>query len=127
MGYYANANGSITAKDATSFNDIQVYIEKNDIPFEAWFDNNQLKVELSDSGNYHDEDVYKFIEDMIPFISAGEISYSGENDDHWKFTFDPNNKVWSEDNGTIIYSLNDISDKELIDELTKRGYTVTKT
>lgn len=124
MGYYADGYGSIKAKDKESYDSIIKLFNERD-PYNP-FDyspcrDNDLEIILSESGKYHEDDTYGFLENIADLISEGEIEYNGEGDDHWIIRFNPETSEWEETNGRVVYDMSEYSDKELLDELSKRG------
>ena len=89
-------------------------------------DYDDLRIDFWDSQKYYEEDTMDFLNTIAPFINEGCMDYSGE-DSVWRFKFDPDQKDWHEEDATIDYNFESYSDDELMTELKKRGYSVTKT
>lgn len=126
MGYYAFGNGSAKFLKMNSdkllhlldslktFNNF-TYDVYND---EIWFE--------EDNSHWDESNTYKFLNTLSPYISSGSIQYSGEEDCIWRYVFCPNDNIWKEECGTIDYNFESYNDEELIAELTKRGYIITR-
>ena len=66
------------------------------------------------------------IEALIPYITEGCAYCSGEEDCIWRYVYHPESETWKEENARIDYNFESYTDEELITELAKRGYKVTK-
>ena len=105
MGYYANWEGSFEFKEKPQeeqikilkreFCSIYVYEPKYS-PDKKW------SVGVCGSGDYSEADIYDALEKLTPFITAGEIKFSGDDDIHWKIELNDGN--WNESSGNLIYS-----------------------
>ena len=58
---------------------------------------------------------------LTPYITEGDIDYSGDDDCFQKFVFNPETQKWDKINGDVYYT-----DDDLIQELERRGYKVFK-
>ena len=54
------------------------------------------------------------------------MTYSGDDNCNWRFVFDSENECWLEESGIIDYNFESYTDEDLITEIEKRGYKVTK-
>ena len=135
MGYYANGSGSATIKENVSFDQIKKALLEakngklgfNDVQWELWENNgtNEIDFWVSD-GHWDEERAFNFVNTLIPFITDGSISYRGDEDCIWRYVFDSENSKWNEENATIDYNFESYTDGQMIEELKKRGYEVTK-
>lgn len=132
MGYCADGSGRVTLKEGMDPEQVEKAIiaayeapeRKKYSPLE--YDVIDDKIEIWDSDKYHEEDTIEFLNVIAPFITEGAIEYSGESDDVWRFVFDSATSSWKEENGVVDFNFESYTDEDLIGELTKRGYTVTK-
>lgn len=131
MGYYANGNGDIVAKDIDAYRKIRAMFGynpgTNNTPYDFWEDENNLTFCIDTNDKYHEDDVIDFLHEISGLISKGVVEYVGEDDCFWRFVFDPDTVNWKEEDGYVTYgkpSLSDVSDGDLIIELEKRGYVV---
>lgn len=125
MGYYACGSGGAKLKDGISEDDVVKVIDNLDlgeIEIDVYNGNQMDIVEI----DYHwdEDDTMNVLNELIPFISEGEVCYTGEEDNHWRYRFDPESNEWIEDAGVLDYNFESYSDKQLIDELIKRGYKI---
>lgn len=126
MGYYAYGNGSVVFKKGV--NQAKVIDLLENLP------NSTIEFEVYDKGvsfwendsHWHEEDTFEFLEALIPYITEGCANYSGEEDCIWRYKFYPESETWEEECATIDYNFESYTDEELIAELTKRGYKVTR-
>jgi hypothetical protein len=127
MGYYANGSGGAKLKDGIS-EDVVIKVIDNmdlgDFEIDVYGGNRIDIVEIA--YRWEEEDTMDVLNTLIPFISEGMVCYTGEDDYHWRYTFDPENNEWIEEEGTLDYNFESYSDKQLIEELVKRGYRVSK-
>ena len=134
MGYYADAEGFIIAKDTDSYQKLEEMFgdgpATNDIPFNFWKDADTSTFNLSNADDtYWDDEVTDFLYRISEFICEGEVEYVGEDHELWRFVFDADMQLWREENGHVVYgeaSPTGLSDEDLIKEIQKRGYTVQK-
>ena len=126
MGYYASGNGSAKLKKDTNIEELRKIIDtmkKNDkISYELEYDMDETSIDFWESdGHYDEEETETFLNTLIPFITSGSFCFRGDEDAIWRYTFDPERSEWKEEDGIVTYN-----DAELIAELEKKGYTVTK-
>lgn len=129
MGYYAYGSGTATLKNGIDKDTLRGKLDElTDQECSIDYDFVNGDITFSDNGDYsYDEDnIMDFLNTLIPYITDGEISYSGDDDCYWKFQYNPKTKEWDELEGDYYYSMDDFSDEVLIEELQKRGYTITK-
>ena len=129
MGYYADGSGSARFKEGVNTNQVTKILEETKTYIEFEMDlkiNGRDIIDFYDSEKYYEDETMEFLNALVPFIDEGEMTYSGEDGCHWRFVFDPETGKWNEENGEIIYSMSNYEDDKLIEELTRRGYTVTK-
>lgn len=129
MSYYASGCGSAVLKDNVDGEQLEKIldniIDDNDIDIQFDFDLHNIYF-YEDYGNWHEEDTETFLNALIPYIVSGTAEYSGEEDCYWRYVFDNEIQDWKEQNATIDYDFESYSDDDLIKELTKRGYQVSK-
>lgn len=97
MGYYATAKGYVKLKqrdDGTKvLEELRSCYEINDYDF--------TYIVFDFYSNYHDQEVKAVLNAVLPYISEGEVEYTGEDDAHWRFIL--KNGKWVEQNGHIVY------------------------
>lgn len=87
---------------------------------------------FSTANDITDEDVTSFLSYLQPYIKSGEFYLIGENANAYKYEFiNPNNwkwiHKWKQKELPDVYSeLTKISTDELIEEIKKRGFVVSK-
>jgi len=97
MGYYATASGEVTLKPDV---DPDVVMDLLDYLYGELFQNDNC-IEFYTSDKYHEDDVIKTLDSLLPYITEGEVCYDGEDDTHWRFILRDGN--WIEQNGHIVY------------------------
>lgn len=125
MGYWANGSGSATFKENANIDGLR------DVLRELIDENNydHIEYEIDESGidfwendtHWHEEDTMEFLDALIPYISEGTADYQGEENCHWRYSFDPEKEEWFDISGTIYYG-----EKDMIKSLEEMGYTVIK-
>lgn len=97
MGYYATAQGSVKLKrnddGAKVLDELQYCYEIYDYDF--------TNVCFGNYDKYHDEEVKAILNAILPYISEGEVEYTGDDDAHWRFIL--KNGKWVEQNGHVVY------------------------
>lgn len=60
---------------------------------------------LHEYDNYHEEEVQEFLRLCAQTLNmlAGSIEFTGEDDTHWRFAWNPLQKRWFEQIGSIEY------------------------
>lgn len=124
MGYYASGSGYASFKKGVDIAEVEAKLDELDV----WFDWNigNDGVNFFENDKYHEDETSKFLDALVPYITEGEATYSGEGDCHWRFRFSPDDQEWIEESGTIDYNFDSYTDEQLIEELNKRGYIVQK-
>ena len=126
MGYYASGNGDATLKEGVK-EDLERLLKgaRDEIDCDIEWDISEDRIDFwqSDS-HWHEEDTLEFLNMLIPYITEGSMYYSGEDDCHWRYVFDPENDVWIDEGGEVIFDLSDISDEDLLEEVRKRGLKI---
>ena len=130
MGYCANAGGSATIIDGKR-EDLEKILEDkygsySPLDYDFFENKDENSIKIYDSEKYYEEDTMEFLETIAPYITKGCLNYSGEDGSIWRFVFNPDTKKWDEQNAKISYDMSDYSDEQLIEELKKRGYLVSK-
>lgn len=93
MGYYANGGGTLKLKKdmkvpASILADLgREFSEVADSPDDGLW----LTFEYD---KYHEDDVTNALRNLAPFVESGNVEFSGDDDEHWRFHF------W---NGTMRY------------------------
>lgn len=126
MGYYASGQGSVVLKDEVNFNEVIKMLEN--LP------NSDIEFDMRDSNidfwevdsHWHEDDTFEFLEALIPYITEGFANYSGEDDCIWRYIYYPESETWEEENATIDFNFESYTDEELIAEIIKRGYKVSR-
>lgn len=96
MGYYATWGGQIKFKEKPSekiinkVNDCFVCYQKDD-----------KVLHVGDYSKYYEEDATGTLTEIAPLVESGEIEYSGEDDNHWRFIF--KDGTWDEEYGSVYY------------------------
>ncbi len=135
MGYFANGAGDATLKEGVDEDNLYDILEKCvkernlDMEFDVVDHKDQKIIDFWESdSHWHEEDTDAFLNALSPYITEGSAVYSGEEDCHWKYVFNPQTGKWLTEGGTIVFGsdLTDIPDNDLIEALTKRGYKVIK-
>lgn len=128
MGYCANGDGSVTLKDGVDIAELKKVLDKvtenTCIEFD-FYDSKSVCFWESDT-HWHEEDTFEFLKALMPYITEGCANYYGEESCIWRYVFDEETQTWTEENATIDYNFESYTDEELIAELTKRGYKVTR-
>lgn len=97
MGYYATAQGSVKLKrrddGAKVLEELRSCYEINDYDF--------TYICFDFYSNYHEDEVEAVLNAVLPYISEGEVEYTGDDNAHWRFIL--KNGEWVEQNGHIVY------------------------
>lgn len=106
MGYYANGHGNITfPKKPTieKLSEIETRIE-DELAIKPHHDSDTQFSIYSNSEKYHDDEVIECLNYLISQDISGEIYYSSEegDDQHWRFTFSPQEGL-TEETAEIVY------------------------
>ena len=131
MGYYTSYGGKITTIPMTQKQvqnllcaiysddnneeryDIPADFTKAPVPdmFDGWkvevLEKNQntnttsYEIGIWGDEKYYEDEVYQFLKAIAPFTTEGEIEYTGEDGEAWRFHF--RNGSWYEDRGRIVY------------------------
>ena len=127
MSYKATGQGEVILKENLTSQQISDAVANacNKCP-DFRYDIQGDTIYLSHHDNYEEHDVHACLQALVPLIKAGNIDYKGEDGAIWRFRYNPTSEKWIEENGVIDYNFSSFSDDELISELTKRGYTVSK-
>lgn len=129
MGYYANGDGAATFKNGVDIEKVGMLLddkldELDVIEFEFEIKGNEIY--FYDSEKYHEDETLAFLNVLAPYITEGKMTYSGEDDCHWRFVFNSDEQGWDEESGTVDFDFESYTDEDLIVELERRGYNVTK-
>lgn len=132
MSYYANGNGNVILKH--DVDKVVLFEELDRICNNGYClgykENENGGLELYDDENYYEDDTLKLLSALSPHIESGEMSYAGKDHSFWKFKFDPNKQTWEKTYGGHYYSedelMQSLPEEALINELKRRGYTITK-
>ena len=124
MGYRANGDGSVVFKDEV--NREKVIELLNSLP------RKEIEFELYDEGvdlreydtHWNEENIFRFLEALVPYITDGYMNYSGDEDCIWRYKFNPDSQSWDKEYAVIDYNFESYSDDDLINELTRRGYKI---
>ena len=104
MSYYASGGGRIdfkrppTKKERDQIDDIIRYW------FESAYWDADTAIDIYYDGKYHtdfEDDIQKL--DGITPIADGNISFVGEDGEHWRFSFNEKTRRFEEENGRIVY------------------------
>ena len=123
MSYYAWGNGEAKLKEDTDTEKLCEKLNKLDA---LDFDIIDTIIELFGSENYYEAKVIEFLEVLSPYIVEGKMTYSGDEDCHWRFVFNPKTEKWDEENGVVDYNMESYSEEEIIKKAIDLGYTVSK-
>lgn len=132
MGYYASGSGDATFKEGVTKEIVEKAIkdfyesEEGNKFYCLDYDTDVESIEIWDDEKYHEEDTIEFLKVLAPYIKEGHISYTGEDDCIWRFVFNPETGKWDEEYATVSFGFEEYEDDELIEELEKRGYVVSK-
>lgn len=126
MGYHASGQGFVVLKKEVDVNEVFKVLENlSDCDIEFEEQDNYIDF-WEDNTHWDEEDTYVFLDALIPYITEGCANYSGEGDCIWRYVYYPESETWEEENARIDYNFESYTDKELITELEKRGYKVTR-
>lgn len=123
MGYYALGLGMATLKRGIDVLGLDTKLDTLDwLTYYLWND----RIEFSDEGKYSEKDTIEFLNALNSYITEGSISYSGEDGDYWRFVFDSEAEAWKREEGVIDYNFESYTDEQIVEELIRRGYEVSK-
>lgn len=93
MSYYASCGGSIVIHSGNHIRQIEAALKEVGYDFDAVETGNMrdgepmIKYDICFSDNYHDDDVWAFLEAMEPFADSGSLVFKGEDGSVWRFIF----------------------------------------
>lgn len=130
MGYRASGEGKAKIKDGTdtellvkAIRETAYAIGIEELTAEA--DGNTLEIYLYDS-HWDEQDTLAILDGIIsPCIEEGTVTFEGDENEQWRYIFNPGRGAWDYQYGTVVYA-GELTDEFLTRELTKRGYAVTK-
>ena len=104
MGYYAHGCGTLKLKPNTEISEDLMDMLRDAFD-EVWvWSDGALEVEHSHD-KYHEDVVAEPLEKLAPFVESGDIEFTGEDDECWRFHF------WHgrmrEQNGRVVYEDSD--------------------
>lgn len=129
MGYYASGFGDANLKNNIDINKIESEIKALNLSSDFQWEINTLDntIYFNEATNRWDELTTDcFLKTISPYITEGIANYSGEENDIWRYVYNPEEERWYEEDASIDYNFENYSDEELIEELENRGYIVTK-
>ena len=129
MGYFAKADGSAKIKEGVNQKQLEQLLldVREETETKIDFDIFDGSIVLWDSDSHWDEEyTLGFLNTLNPYITEGCMVYTGENNSIWRYKYNPEKGNWEEEFSSVDFSFESYSDDDLISELTKRGYTVTK-
>ena len=122
MGYSARGNGDAALKPGTDMAELEDKLERlirrNSSEIEFMYDDKFLYFWDNDD-HWHEKDTMEFLDTLTPYITEGNIDYTGEDDGFFRYRFVPSEKCWKEESGKIYYT-----DEDMIAELESKGYKV---
>lgn len=129
MGYWAAGDGYIYLKENVTEEQVENAIKDcvlaKDTDFEWEYIDSTTEPRLhiwQNDDHWHEEDIVEFLNALIPLTENGDLFYEGDENCFWKYSF---KNDWETDYGTIVYEdLYELTDKQLINALKKRGYKV---
>lgn len=98
MGYCASWSGYITF---TQSPDEETVLELNDKLNINDYDEETKCLSVCDDNKYYDDIIKSALELAKPITKCGEIEFTGEDEDHWRFIFKDGD--WVEEHGNIYY------------------------
>lgn len=129
MGYFAKADGSAKIKEGVNQELLEQFLlnAREESNSDIGFNISGGYISLWDSDSHWDEEyTLGFLNTLNPYITEGCMVYTGEDDSIWRYKYNPEKGTWEEEFGSVDFSFESYSDDDLISELTKRGYIVTK-
>lgn len=130
MGYSVSGGGSAKIKAGTETGNLLKELEElayalgiEDCDIDE--NNGSIGLTIYDS-HWDEEDTIALLSALNEHITEGSVEFRGECDEFWRYVFNSEAMVWDVQNGQIVYEYDGYSDTELIKELEKRGYTVSK-
>ena len=126
MGYHATGNGFVQLKEDVE-GVFELLDELKSLNTKINWGRRGVHLVFSEDDTHWDETkTFEFLNTLSPYIEAGEADYSGDDDCYGRYTFNPETEMWYSKSATISYEFEEYADEQLIEELTKRGYTVSK-
>ncbi len=106
MGYYASCSGDIVLRNIKNEDEI---LKEAGNCFEDCYEiaGDTFSV-YGDHSKYHEEDFYDFFKKLneLAEVVEGELDLIGEDDNQWRFIYNPATKDWDEQNGYVYYKKN---------------------
>ena len=147
MGYCASGDGVAVFKKEANIIELSDILESKKSEMYALqtdkieYDivDDQMSMWHSDE-RYDEDDVLEFLEVLTPYISEGQMEFTGEDGAKWRFRFNPNSEEWEEQSGNTVYAskgkysedsnfgeiLSKIPEDIIVTYLSNCGYTVEK-
>ena len=128
MSYMAYGNGMVKLKDGVNKEALYEKLDKivDDCLGLEYEEALNGYISFWDIDNYYEDEIMNFLNALTPHITEGQIKYSGEENCYWMFEFNPETNAWDELDGGCYYAMSDLPDSFFLDELEKRGYTMSK-
>ena len=107
MGYHAYGCGQIELTKSVNDPEIVTLIDKlcesSSVFTLSELPPSSLDIEHDYGWNYWEDEVYDMLGVLASYTKSGEIYFSGEDNESWKFVFDPDSREWIEYGGEVIY------------------------
>lgn len=116
MSYYANGCGWAKPKDGCSKETINELTKEIGYRFNVWFekysivdtDYNKL-IDIEFENDKYGDWVEEALNMLNDIICDGEVKFTGEDGEHWRFRFIDGE--WVEEGSTIVYGFNSYDDQ----------------
>ena len=108
MGYYCTGGGTARLKIGVDPVELEMMLDnsnESNIYFEFYKDKTGVDfVDLvHEYAKWYEKDTVSILEVLSPYIEEGEISFTGEDDSHWKYVFVPEKGEFVYYEGAIVY------------------------
>ena len=106
MGYYARGDGEIVLKkvDEAKREDLLDSISSCYEIRETYdHDTGGTGISVYVYDKFYPEDIDELLEEIKPYTLCGDIEYCGEDDEFWKYHFNPERGKWEEHDGRVFY------------------------
>ena len=121
MGYYASGFGRIKCKcDDEKALKIEEILSEEFSVNDMYSTDGCFEFDLYMEGKYHSDCVTSVLSSVAPYVVEGSISFSGDEDEIWKFTFNKETKEFDEENADIIYWSSFNSEEEVLEYYRKQ-------
>lgn len=109
MGYYADGHGWVRVKEKEYGNKVA-----DELAYRYTINDRELDtISFDEYAKYYETEVLNTLNAIVSYISEGEVEYTGEDEEHWRFIL--KDGKWEYQSGHIVYG--DLDGKSMLIKL----------